>query len=530
MGSVRWLDLSVIVAYMAVLVYIGLRFSRRQTSTDRYFTAKRTIPGWAVGLSLLATLISSVTFIAYPGSAYAGDWANLVPGLMGVLALLVAGFVVIPFYRRIVGVSAYEYFGRRFGYGARVYGSLAFALGHFSKMGFVFYLLALTVSSMTGWNTDRLVIVVGVITIAYTLIGGIEAVVWADVLQGFALWIGIAICLGYLLFLPPGGPSALFHLAWASHKIKLGSMAPDLTKPTFLVLSIYGFFYYLQRYTADQTVVQRFLVAKSDRAALRGLMLGGLLCVPVWSLFMLIGTLCWAFYKLSSETLPSYINKADGVFPYFITTHIPAGLAGLFMAALFGAAMANLSSDLNSLAAIGVEDYYRAIRPNSTQRQRLFVAKIIVAIAGVLCMVVATVLAHTAGVALSLWYTVSAIVAGGLAGLFLLAFLSERTSATAAYIGIAISILFTAWATLTQNNGKIWNLWPFNFPLHDYMIGVIAHLVLLSTGYLASFWFPNRDPASRDLTLWGWLRQRRSGHGCSPGVRERNPDSLAGRA
>jgi SSS family solute:Na+ symporter len=507
MGSVRWLDLSVIVVYMAALISIGLRFSRRQTSTDRYFIAKRSIPGWAMGLSLLATLVSSVTFIAYPGSAYAGDWANLVPGCIGVLALLVASFFVIPFYRHIVGVSAYEYFGRRFGYGARVYASIAFALGHFSKMGFVFYLLALTVNSMTGWDTDRLIIVVGVITIAYTLIGGIEAVVWADVLQGFVLWIGIAICLGYLIFLPPGGPSALLHLAWSSHKIGFGSMAPDLSKPTFLVLAIYGFFYYLQRYTADQTVIQRFLVAKSDRAALRGLMLGGLLCVPVWSLFMLIGTLCWAFYKLGGEPLPAYIQKADGVFPYFIVTHIPAGLAGLFMAALFGAAMANLSSDLNSLAAIGVEDYYRVLKPESSQRQRLFIAKIIVAVAGLICMVVATVLAHTSGAALSLWYTVSAIVAGGLAGLFLLAFLTERASETSAYIGIGVNILFTAWATLTQNGGKLWNLSPFNFPLHDYMIGVIGHLVLLGTGYLAGFLFPNRDQTARDLTLWGWLRQ-----------------------
>jgi SSS family solute:Na+ symporter len=192
-----------------------------------------------------------------------------------------------------------------------------------------------------------------------------------------------------------------------------------------------------------------------------------------------------------------------------LTTHIPAGLAGLFMAALFGAAMANLSSDLNALAAIGVEDYYRAFRPKSSQGQRLFVAKIIVAVAGVLCMVVATVLAHTSGVALSLWYTVSAIVAGGLAGLFLLAFLSQRASGTAAYIGICVSILFTAWATLTQNGGKLWNLSPFNFPFHDYMIGVIGHLVLLGTGYFASFLFPNRDPAARDLTLWGWVRQSR---------------------
>src|SRR5512132_2737759 len=150
MGSVRWLDFAVIAIYMIALVWLGARFSRRQTSTDRYFTAKRSVPAWAMGLSLLATLISSVTFIAYPGSAYAGDWANLVPGFMVVVALAVVGLVIIPFFRHVVGTSAYEYFGKRFGYGARVYASIAFAAGHFSKMGFVFYLLALTVSSMTG--------------------------------------------------------------------------------------------------------------------------------------------------------------------------------------------------------------------------------------------------------------------------------------------------------------------------------------------------------------------------------------------
>jgi SSS family solute:Na+ symporter len=510
MGAVRWLDLLVIAVYMGVLVSTGLRYSRRQTSTDRYFVAKRTIPGWAAGLSLLATLISSVTFIAYPGSAYAGDWTNLVPGFMVVFVLLLAGLIVIPFFRHVVGVSAYEYFGKRFGYPARVYSSIAFSLGHFSKMGFVFYLLALTVSSMTGWSTGHVIILVGFITILYTLIGGIEAVVWADVIQGFVLWFGIIICLGFLLFLPADGPSAMLQLAWNSHKINLGSTAPDLTKPTLLVMSLYGFFYYLQKYTADQTIVQRYLVAKSDRAALRGIALGALLCVPVWTLFMLIGTLCWAFYRATGEKLPGYVTKADQVFPYFITAHIPAGLAGLFLAALFGAAMANLSSDLNSLAAIGVADYYRVWKPASTERERLIAAKVIVAAAGLLCIAVATALVHTHGSALSLWYTISGIVAGGLAGLFLLAFLAERASSTAAYIGILANILFTAWATLTLTGSRVWDLGRFNFPLHSFMIGVIGQLVLLGAGYAASFVFSNKDQQSREMTLWGWRRFRKA--------------------
>ena len=509
MSALRWLDPLIIVLYMVGLVSIGLVFSRRQTSTERYFVAKRSIPGWAMGLSLLATLISSVTFIAYPGSAYAGDWSNLVPGLMVVPVLALTATVIIPFFRHAVRMSAYEYFGRRFGYAARIYGSLAYALGHFSKMGFVFYLLALTITSMTGWNTDRVIILVGVITVLYTLIGGIEAVIWADVVQGFLLWFGIAICLGYLLWLPAGGPSAQLATAWNSHKISLGSLAPVLTRPTILVLALYGFFYYLQRYTADQTVVQRYLVARSDKAAIRGIALGTLLCIPVWSLFMLMGTLCWAFYQNTGEKLPAYITKADQVFPYFITTHVPPGLAGLFMAALFGAAMANLSSDFNSLAAVGVTDYYRVLRPHASDRARLLAGRLIVAVCGALCVVVATVLAHTNGNALSLWYTVSAIVGGGLVGLFLLAFLSERASRIGAYIGIAVSLLFTAWATLTVDGGKLWNLGTYNFTLHSYMIGVIAHLIIVVVGYLASLLFPDPDRAKRELTVWGWWRQLR---------------------
>jgi SSS family solute:Na+ symporter len=497
--TARALDVIVIVVYMAALVSIGVRFSRRQNSTERYFVAKRSIPGWATGLSLLATLISSVTFIAYPGSAYAGDWSNLVPGLMTVLVLLVVAGVMIPFYRHVVGMSAYEYFGKRFGYPARAYSSIAFALGHFSKMGFVFYLLALTVSGMTGWKTDNVIILVGAITASYTLVGGIEAVIWADVVQGFVLWFGIAICLVFLFFLPAAGPDAVWHEAWSSHKISLGSMALDFRKPTIPVLAIYGFFYYLQRYTADQTIVQRYLVAKSDRAALRGIAIGSLLCIPVWTLFMLIGTLAWAFYRVTGEKLPANIVKADQVFPHFITTHIPAGLAGLFLAALFGAAMANLSSDFNSLAAIAVEDYYRVLRPGAGERRRLLVAKIVVAACGALCVAVATALAHTNGTALSLWYTVSAVVAGGLVGLFLLAFLCPRVGGTAALIGIAACLAFTTWAS-----------GPWGFPLHNYMIGVIGHLVVLAVGYAASFAFPNRQKSGAELTLWGWLRSQRA--------------------
>ena len=493
---------------MAGLVSIGVYFSRRQKTTEDYFIARGTIPGWAMGLSLLATIITSVTFIAYPGSAYAADWSLLVPGIMFVAILAILGAVVVPFYRHVVHMSAYEYFGRRFGKGVRVYSSFAFAVGHFSKMGFVFYLLALTLASMTGWNIDHVIVFTAVITIFYTLLGGVEAVVWSDVVQGFVLWVGILVSIAFLLFLPAQGPHAVLADAWTHHKMSLGSTAIRFDKPTIIVLAIYGFFFYLQKYTADQTVVQRYLIARSDRSALRGISLGAILCLPVWTAFMLIGSLLWSFYRLTGERLPATITKSDQVFPHFLVTHIPSGLAGLFVAALFGSAMSMLASDMNCLATIGVQDFYVLASPASTDKQQLRIGKIIVAASGVAAAGVAFRLSHTQGGALSLYYTITAIVAGGLAGLFLLAFLFRRATRRGAIAGIVANLLFTIWATLTEG-GKILNLGRFNFPWHDYMIGAVGHVVLLAAGIAFSLILLDTSPSDPQLTLWGWLDMRR---------------------
>ncbi|MEO8025236.1 MAG: sodium:solute symporter [Bryobacteraceae bacterium] len=505
----RWLDLSIMVAYMVAMAAVGIRFARKQTSTESYFVAKRSIPSWAMGLSIVATLITSVTFVAYPGSSYGKNWSLLVPGFMVVIALALVGAVIIPFYRHVIGMSAYEYFGKRFGRPTRLYSSLAFSLAHFSKMGFVFYLLALTVNSMTGWSMDVLIVVVGLVTIFYTVVGGLEAVIWTDVIQGFVIWIGVFVALGYLLFLPPGGPSAVFQVAWENHKFSLGTWDADFSQQQNLyVLILYGFFWYLQKYTADQTVVQRYLVAKTDRAAIRGVAFGALLCVPVWTLFMLIGTCTWAFYKLTGESLPSYVTKADQVFPYFLTVHLPPGMAGLFMASLMGAAMSGLASDLSALAVVGVEDFYRSYRPQATDGQRLRGGKWIVAVAGALCMVIAIVLAHSKGGALSMWFSVSAIVSGGLAGLFLLAFLSTRANRQGIYIGILATVLFTAWATATSGDQKSITL-VVNYPWHSLTIGAVGHIVLIVVGYVASLFFPAEQSALSEMTLWKWLETRK---------------------
>jgi SSS family solute:Na+ symporter len=278
---------------------------------------------------------------------------------------------------------------------------------------------------------------------------------------------------------------------------------------------IYGAFWYLQKYAADQTLVQRYLVAKSDREALKGVALGAVLCVPAWTAFMLVGTLLWAYFQLSGEALPAHLlDKAgkvmpDKVFPFFLTTKIPAGLAGIFMAALFSAGMSTISSDLNCLSAVGVEDYYRKFRPDSTDRRRLSIGKIIVAVCGFLTVCIAAFIAWKSDRALSLYYAATSILSAGLAGIFLLAFLSRRANRQGVWVGIICALVFTAWAVLTGSKNKIGDFalayrWP------EVMIGVIAHMIVLVVGYAASFLFTPETNVKQEWTLWGWLEKRKS--------------------
>ena len=502
------LDIAVIFVYLLALVGVALRTAGRQHTTQRYFVAERSIPGWAAGMSLLATIITSVTFIAYPGAAYAGNWNLLVPGIFFLLVITAIGPVIVPFFRHAVSLSVYEYFGKRFGNGVRFYTAFTFALGHFSKMGFVFYLLALSVSGITGWPIAAVIFVLGGITIVYTLLGGLEAVIWTDVIQGFVLWTGVVVTIALLLFSPRVHSGAMLHLIAGSHKTSLGSMHFNLALPTFWTLALYGLFFYLQKFTTDQTVVQRYLAARTDRQALRGAMLGAALCLPAWTAFMLIGSLLWAFYRITALALPSSVTRPDQVFPHFMVTQMPIGIAGLFLAALFGAAMSMLASDLNCLAVILVHDFYETIVPGRPDKSLLRLGKLSIAVCGALAMAVALRLAHTQGSALALYYTITAIVAGGLAGLFLLAFLLPRAGRAAALLGIAINLIFTAWATLTMNHGAQFNLHRWNYPWHEYTIGAVGNLLLLAVAAIAAPLLPRSLSSQPPLTLWSWLASR----------------------
>ncbi|MFC2116633.1 sodium:solute symporter [Bacteroidota bacterium] len=508
--TLHFLDYLIIAISLVVSIGIGVWFSKEQKSTNKYFAGDGKIPAWAIGLSILATLVSSITFLAYPGEGFSSNWIRLVQGLMVPVVLIFMIFTIVPLYRKVIGLSAYEYFEKRFGYFARLYGSLGFILAHFSKMGTVFFLLALALSSMMGIDTLTLIWILGAIIIILTLIGGIEAVIWLDVIQGILLIGGGLLALVIILFTAEGGPGAIWQTASEAGRIGFGPFDWDFVNLTFWVMAINGVFYAIQKYGTDQTIVQRYLTAKSDKDAIKASLIGVLLTVPVWALFMFIGTALFSFYELSGSALPEGM-KADAVFPFFILSELPVGITGLILSALTAAAISSL--DINCLAAVGVQDYYAKFKKNATDLQKLRFGKIMVVAAGLGAIVVASIYVRLDGKGiLGIIFTLYAIFSGGIAGMFLLGLFSKRANKQGLYIGIATCVAFTAYALLTsttvgsgENEKLMMDLGRLNFNHHKYMLGVYSHVVLFGVGFLASFFFKTPPPED-NLTWAGWKK------------------------
>ena len=510
------IDYIIVVLSLIVPVLIGLRFSKKQDNIKKYFTASGKLPAWAIGISILATLISSVTFLAYPGEGYSSNWILLVQGLMVPVVLILFVKFIVPLYRHVIQLSAYEYFEQRFGFLARIYASLGFFLAHFSKMGTVFFLIALAFSKMTGFDTTTTIVIIGIIVVFITFLGGIEAVIWLDVIQGFLLITGGIVSLVVIMASIPGGPSAMWHVAVENGKTGFGPYAFDLTQLTFIVMVLNGIFYAIQKYGTDQTIVQRYLTAKSDKDAIKASLIGVLFSVPVWALFMFIGTALFSYYKISGDVLPEGI-KPDAVFPIFIMSKLPVGVIGLVLAALLAAAISSLDSDLNCLSAICVEDYYVRFKPDSSEKQRMMLSRIVVILAGIASILIALYYTKIGGKGvLGIVFTLYSIFSGGIAGLFLLGIFSRRANKKGVMVGIITSVLFTAWAVLTSTKFEIGgesklfiDCGFLNFTHHKYMLGVYSHIVLFVVGWIASLFF-NHEKEIEHLTYFGWKKSKKN--------------------
>lgn len=512
-SSIHIIDYVIIICFLLATLYFGFRFSKNQKTTKAYFIAHGRVPTWAIGLSLLSTLISSVTFLAYPGTGYSSNWILLVQGLMVPIVLMGVIWFIVPLYRKVIKLSTYEYFEQRFGSFARYYSSVAFVLRQFSGMGTVLFLLAIALNNIVGGSMVLVVCVVGLIIIIVNLLGGIEAVIWLDVFQGFMLFASGIICFSVLLFSTHGGPAEVFRVAQANGHTGFGPYDVDFTRVTLIVMVINGAFYAIQKYGTDQTVVQRYLTAKTDKGAIRASMMGILLTVPVWTIFMFIGTALFVYYK--QQPLPEGL-RPEAVFPYFIKTKLPVGVVGLILSAMVSAAICSLSADLNSLAAVGVEDYYKKAKPRHSDKHYLKASRMIVVFSGLLTILIGIfyVNAGSEGV-LGIIFTLYAIFSGGIVGIFLLGLFSARANRQGITIAIIACILFTSYAFLTStkiglgdHKRLLLDLGSYNFTHDKLMLGVYSHLVVIGIGYVASLFFP-KPVINKNLLYSGWREERK---------------------
>ncbi|MBC8868077.1 MAG: sodium:solute symporter, partial [Planctomycetes bacterium] len=305
MGKLPGIDIAVLLVYLAGIVGFGCWFVRKSRSTNEFMAAGRSLPGWAVGLSIFGTYVSSISFLANPGKSFGGNWNPFVFGLSLPIAAFIAVRFFVPFYRRSGEVSAYNHLEHRFGPWARTYAVICYLLSQLARMGTIMYLVALALEPLTGWPVLAIIAVTGVLVTVYTLMGGIEAVIWTDVMQSLVLTTGAVLCVVLLLFGMPEGPSQVFEIAAQDSKFSLGSFGVSLAQPTFWVVLTYGLVMNLQNFGIDQSFVQRYITAKSDQAAVRSVWLGALLYLPISALLFFLGTALFAFYTPQPELLPA---------------------------------------------------------------------------------------------------------------------------------------------------------------------------------------------------------------------------------
>lgn len=475
------IDLSIFLVYMLAIVGFGVSFSFKKRSASDFTTGGGRLPSWAIGMSIFATFVSSISFLALPGNAYGGNWNGFVFSLSIPLAAWVAVRFFVPLYRKLQSESAYYYLEQRFGAWARIYASACYLLTQLARMGAIMYLLALPMNALLGWSIPVIIVITGISVVVYSMFGGIEAVVWTDAVQGIILIGGALACLGVIFFSIPGGPSEVIRIAQESDKFSLGSFNLDFTTSTFWMVLIYGLFINLQNFGIDQSYVQRYLTARTEDEAKKSTWLGSLLYLPVSFIFFFIGTALFAYYQAQPELLPES-TAPDKVFPYFIVNQLPVGVTGLLIASIFAAGMSTVSTSVNSSATVILSDHFkRYIHPNPSEKLSLRVLRL-----SSLGMGLSSILVGLAfnGVtsALDAWWALSSIFSGGILGLFLLGLLSKAQKPHAV-LGVVLGVLIIAWmslSTILVKNGMDPSLAN---PLHTNMTIVIGTVVVFLVGF-----------------------------------------------
>lgn len=480
MNAMTPVDMAIFVGYMIATVLFGLWFMRRSRSADAFVDGGRTLPGWACGMSIFATYVSSISFLAIPGKAYQGNWNSFVFSLSLPLATWLAVRFFVPLYRERGEVSAYSYLEDRFGPWARSYAASFYLLTQLARMGAVMYLMALPLSVLLGWDIRAVILVTGVAVVLYTMVGGIEGVIWTDTIQGAVLTLGAVTCAVLIPLRMPEGPGQVFEVAARHGKFSLGSFSATLGESTFWVVLLYGLFINLQNFGVDQGYIQRFISARDDRQARISAWMGGLIYIPVSALFFFIGTALFAYYEANPALLPAELRApaaGDRIFPHFIGAGLPVGVTGLLVAAIFSAAMSTISTSLNSSATIVLEDFYRRyVDRRADNRASMTVLYATTLVLGVAAVGIALAMIRVQS-ALDVWWQLASIFSGGMLGLFLLGYFSRRTGNLEAMVAVVVGVL-----AIVAITGPGWM--PFTVPVHNLLTIVFGTSAIFLTGFV----------------------------------------------
>ena len=444
--SFGWQNWTVLAVYLLGMLGLGYYFMKRDGGADDFFKGGGRIPWWAAGISIYATMLSAITYMSIPAKAYATNWTYY-PILV---TILLVSFPVIkyylPYFRRLNITSAYEYLEIRFNLATRLLASGLFIIFMVARMALVLYLPSLALTAVTGINIQLCIVLMGIVTIVYCTMGGVEAVVWGDVVQGIILVGGAIFAAIFLITNTEGGLSNYIEIGMRDDKFRLFEWSLDYRSATFWVAIIGGAANNLISYTSDQTVIQRYLTTKDERSAGRSILMNGLMCVFISVVFYVIGTGLYTFFQTHPAELDITMQKGDAIFPYFMMSQMPAGVAGLLIAAIFAATMSTISSNINSVATAFSVDFYKRFRSQASDGSVLRVARLTCVVSGAIGVAIALLMASWDILSLLDYFnTILGLLTGGLGGLFFMGVFMKRIKGKAALTGFVCGTAFVFW-------------------------------------------------------------------------------------
>ncbi|HZW34126.1 MAG TPA: sodium:solute symporter [Isosphaeraceae bacterium] len=482
------IDLAVIAVYVAGCTALGAWLGSRSQGLKGYFLGESNIPAWAVMISIVATETSTATFLSVPGVAYRGDFTYLQLPMGYLLGRVIVATVLLPAYFRGQIFTAYQVLRDRFGGPTRTTASLLFLVARSLGDGLRLFLAATMLRHLTGWSLETAIVAVAAITVVYTFLGGMKAVIWTDVIQFSVYILGALVALMILAGRLPGGWSELVQTARAAGKFRLLDFSFDLTRPfTFWAGLIGGMVLNTATHGADQMMVQRYLAARSQRQAAVALVSSGFIILAQFAFFLLIGVSLWVFYQVfpPTEGLGSAgagLARSDEVFSYFIVHYLPTGVLGLVVAAVFSAAMGTLAGSLNSSAATIVNDLYRPVTGVSDERHLMRLSRAMTVLWGVVLTAVAFGARGLEDNVVNNALAIASFVSGILLGLFLLGILTRRVGQSAALAGALAGI-----AAVTAAKFATPLAWPW--------FALVGSSTVFAVGLAASFVVPSWSEA-----------------------------------